>query len=356
MDLKPTPYSNLKIFAHPDKVRDIKDGRRTAPIYIRIKPTNYCNHNCSYCHYQNPYLTLNDFKQNDFIPQDKMMEIVESMKKIDVKAVTFSGGGEPLLYPYINEAMQKIVDAGIDLSIITNGSLLKDESAMILSKSKWVRISIDSINSEKYAKIRGIKNNSFDILCDNIKNFAQIKEKYCELGINFVIGKENYKEVYEVAKLMRSLGVNHVKFAPLINNDTEGYHADFKDEVIFSLHKMKVELETENFKIIDLYTRDFENYEVFKRTYHKCPIKEVLCIIGANAKVYYCHDKAYLSNGVVCDLNNQTLEKGWFSEEVNNKFKEFDAMKQCKHHCVYDTRNNLINSFLELEENHINFI
>ena len=48
-----------------------------------------------------------------------------------VKAVTFSGGGEPLVYPYITETMEKVLDAGIDLSIITNGSMLKGRNAQL---------------------------------------------------------------------------------------------------------------------------------------------------------------------------------------------------------------------------------
>ena len=40
---KATPYSNLKIFAHAQALNEIGEGKRIAPIYIRIKPTNYCN-------------------------------------------------------------------------------------------------------------------------------------------------------------------------------------------------------------------------------------------------------------------------------------------------------------------------
>ena len=36
---KATPYSNLKIFAHAQQLNDISEGKRIAPIYIRIKPT-----------------------------------------------------------------------------------------------------------------------------------------------------------------------------------------------------------------------------------------------------------------------------------------------------------------------------
>lgn len=351
-----TPYSNLKIFHHQEILNKLETGERCNPVYIRIKPTNLCNHNCYYCHYKNPYLTLDEYNPNDMIPYDKMMEIINDMKNMKVKAVTFSGGGEPLVYPYIEEAMNKVVEAGIDLSIITNGSMLCDEKARILSKAKWVRISIDSIIPQNYAKIRGIGENALNKLLKNIEEFAKIKEESCELGINFVIGKENYKEISDVAITMKNIGVNHVKFAPLFSNETEKYHENIKDEIIANLNHLSSKLNSEKFKIIDLYSSDFDNYEVFKRTYSRCPIKEFICVIAANSKVYFCHDKAYLKNGCVCDLTNQSFKQGWNSEEVTRKFREFDARETCKQHCVYDSRNVLINSYLDMDTNHINFI
>ena len=356
MNRNATPYSQLKIFHHKELLERLENGQRCNPLYIRIKPTNVCNHNCYYCHYKNPYLILDEYDPKDMIPREKMMEIISDLETMGVKAVTFSGGGEPLCYQYIEEAMERILAAGIDLSIITNGSMLKGKKAELLAKAKWVRISIDSIDAANYAKIRGIGENALPELMRNIGTFADMKNDDCELGINFVIGKENYTEIAQVAETMRSLGANHVKFAPLFSNDTEGYHKDIKNDVIAKLDELGKKLNDDRFKIIDLYTGDFDNYEVFQRTYSRCPIKEFVCIIAANSKVYYCHDKAYLSDGCVCDLNGQSFQKGWNSDEVTEKFREFDAMKVCRQHCVYDSRNVLINSYLDMDLNHVNFV
>ena len=157
MEKKATPYSSLKIFGHLEEIQKVRNGKRVAPIYIRIKPTNLCNQNCYYCHYKNPYLTLDQYVPADEIKREKMLEIVRDMKDIGVKAVTFSGGGEPLLYPYIEETMEAVLDAGIDLSIITNGTLLTGRKAELLSQAKWVRISLESGCAETYSKIRDRK-------------------------------------------------------------------------------------------------------------------------------------------------------------------------------------------------------
>ncbi len=356
MNRSKSPYSQLKIFHHPEIINKLMDGRRCAPLYIRIKPENKCNHNCSYCHYKNSYLDLDEYDPNEELPYDKMVEIIEDLNYMGVKAVTFSGGGEPLLYPYIEEAMQRILDYGIDLSIITNGSLLSGKKAELLARAKWVRISVESVDDEEYCRIRGIKAGSFIRLCENISEFSKIKDECCELGINVVVNNQNCDEVYEIAKLMKSLGVNHVKFSPVITNETQKYHEAFVKQVTEELERADKDLSDRNFKIINLYTSDFENSIFFERQYSRCPIKEFICVIGANQKVYFCHDKAYLSDGVVCDIRNKAFREAWFSNDVNSLFENFDAKSVCRQHCVYDSRNELINSFLDMDRNHINFI
>lgn len=355
MDIKSSPYSNLKIFGHLEEVNKVKNGERIAPVYVRIKPTNRCNQNCYYCHYKNPYLILDQYNPADEIKREKMLEIIQDFKNIGVKAVTFSGGGEPLLYPYIEETMEAVLEAGIDLSIITNGSLLTGKKAELLSRAKWVRISLESGCPETYSKIRGVRKEDFTELCENIKAFAGTKSNNCELGVNFVIGPNNYKEVYQTGKLMQELGTNHIKYTALMSNDAESMHAPFKREVIEQIHRL-IDDNKGNFKIINLYESDFDSNAVFGRSYDFCAIKDYVTVIAANSKIYYCHDKAYLSEGEVGDISRKSFKEVWFSEETTQRFLKFNPQETCKHHCVYDDRNELLNRFYSLNQQHINFI
>lgn len=353
---KATPYSNLKIFAHAAELNAIGENKRVAPIYVRIKPTNYCNHKCYYCSYADNALGLRDVvNYQDQIPKEKMQEIISDMAEMGVKAVTFSGGGEPLVYPYIAEAMDGILNAGIDLSIITNGHLLKGERAEILSKAKWVRISFDAANAASYAKIRQLPTKAFEEVCENIRNFAKIKNPRCELGVNFVVNHENADQIYEMAELVKELGVNHIKYAARVTKDLFAYHEPFKQSAINQIHKAK-ELVSDAFRVIDKYEGDFDSALVFDRSYENCYINRIFTVIAADSKVYFCHDKAYVSEGVVGDLKEMSFKELWFSDETVKRYQEFNAKKECQHHCVYDDRNELLNTFYSLDRNHINFI
>ena len=357
MKEKASPYSNLKVFAHADKLEAIKREERTAPVYVRIKPTNACNHRCYYCSYADNELGLRDeVKVKDRIPWPKMKEIINDLGEMGVKAVTFSGGGEPLVYPEIAEAMQAVLDNGIDLSIITNGHKLKGQIADILCAAKWVRISFDAADAENYAKIRGIALNSFQEICDNIKHFGQTKSAGCELGVNFVINHENAFQVYDTARLVRDLGVNHIKYTARITRDLDNYHLPFKEDAIEQLHKAQADLNRPGFNIINKYEDDFAFSTVFKRSYKDCWIKEFFTVVAADCRVYFCHDKAYVSNGMVGDLHQTSFKELWYSPEVVRRYRDFDAGQECCHHCVFDDRNILLNTFFSLDENHINFI
>lgn len=352
------PYSDLKIFRHCEKINALISGKITPPIYIRVKPTNRCNHRCYYCSYadKDDLNLRKDVSKQDSIPWKRLENVLNDFGEMGVKAVTFSGGGEPLVYPRIADAMRLILDNQIDLSIITNGQNLDGKNADLLANAKWVRISMDSCDAKTYAKIRNIPEKSFYKISKNIKQFSDIKNNKCELGINFVVNHENANDVFNMAKYVKDLGVNHIKFAARITSNLHDYHAQFKQNVIRQIRKASKELPDKYFKIINKYEGDFENAGIFHRTYHKCPIMQCVSVVAADSKVYTCHDNAYVANGVLGDLKDMSFKEIWFSDKTKEFFTSFDPTKYCNHHCVFDKRNILLNNFLDIEAQHQNFI
>jgi len=356
------PYSYLKIFRHKEKLDAIGRGEVTPPLYVRIKPTNACNHHCYYCSYGNPEEVKQHvselrarFNPKDQIAWEIMAALIKDLGEMTVRAVTFSGGGEPLLYPYIEEAMRLVLESGIDLSVITNGSLLDEGRADILKEAKWVRISMDSCRRERYGEIRKVKQEMFDKIAANISHFSRIKNPDCELGINFVITPKNADEIYDMAVFARDLGVNHIKMCAVIDPDMESVHGPIKGQVLEGIERTRA-LQEEHFKVISKYEDDLALNAVFERTYRRCPIQQIIPVVAADAKVYVCHDKAYVPGGELGSLKEKSFQEIWYSEETRQRFKNFDARKECRHHCVYDQRNIFINQYLDLDESQINFI
>lgn len=352
-------YGNLKIVWHHEKLNDLLNKKITAPISVRLKPTNKCNHKCFFCSYapEFEYVLSEKLKRNDEIPKEKIIEILDNFKEMGVKTVTYSGGGEPLIYPHIVDALKKTIENGIELSIITNGQWLDGERAELLTGARWVRISIDACNAKTFSESRHVPESFFDKLVENIRQFAKNKKSGCELGINFVVHEKNCDEVYASAVLFKELGANHIKFTPLYTpRNFETYHTPFKEKVIAQIKKAKKDIQDSKFAIYDTYENDFNLGSKNRRCYKKCYIMQTVPVIGADCEVYFCHDKAYSSDGSLGSIKTKSFKDLWFSEETANIFENFNPIEGCPHHCTYDARNIFLTEAINCFGEHVNFI
>jgi len=350
-------YSNLRIFKHPEKLENLINGEITAPIMARIKPTNVCDQFCFYCSTPVKATYVKDaedeFKFKDSIPWDILERTINELADIGVKSIILSGGGEPLVYPKIQDAIKLIYKNNMDLAIITNGWKLNGDKAKLLAKAKWVRISLGSSDAKRYCEMRGIPKDSFNTICNNIKEFNKIREG--KLGINYVVHKKNYDMIYDTAILFKHLGIDNIKYAPIIHKDDPiGYHKDIRKKI--NIKKVDDELSDSNFKVIDKYENSLQSSMNFYREYDKCPIMQIVTSIAANCKVYFCHDKAYMRGNSLGDLKKNTFKEIWFSDKTKGIFDSFKAKETCKHHCVWDIRNKMILEYINTRKEEENFI
>jgi MoaA/NifB/PqqE/SkfB family radical SAM enzyme len=80
----------------------------------------------------------------------------------------------------------------------------------LLGDAAWIRISMDSSSPVIYSFLRNVPQKIFNQVCANIKTLVKYRRS-CILGVGFVVEKENYKEIYEAAKLYKDLGVNNFR-------------------------------------------------------------------------------------------------------------------------------------------------
>jgi len=352
-------YTKTKIFHYFEKIESLPENTEKimAPIHLRIKPTNVCNHNCRYCGYRSDNLQLGkDMITKDYIPETKMMEIIDDMEEIGVKAVTFSGGGEPLIYPFILKTMKKLAKTSTKFATLTNGARLSGEIANVIAKhGTWIRISIDGWNDESYSYYRGVPFGEFTKVLKNIENFKKLKGK-CLLSVVIIVDKTNYCHIYELTKTLKSIGVDSVKIAPCLisNNSIENndYHKPIFTEVKKQIEKCINELQDNHFEIFDSY---HEQLESFKKTHTWCPYTQILNVIGADQNIYSCQDKAYnLDSGLIGSIKNMRYKDFWFTNK--DKFFKINPSIHCNHHCVTNEKNKLILEYLNSDKEHIAFV
>lgn len=355
-------YTYAKIFHFPDRLEEVAAGRTVAPIHIRLKPTNRCNHDCSYCCYRNRNLYLSELlNEKDQIPKEKMRELIADFANMGVKAVTFSGGGEPLCYPHIYETMQGLVAAKIKIATLTNGSLLSGKIAELLAlNAVWCRVSIDAADAATYAAIRGVKISEFERVCDNLRNFSAIPGRTCVLGMNFIVTKENCGGIYQFLALARELGVDNVKLSGAVVStkpqENTAYHA-----AIFPIAKEQIdraiaELTTESFAIIDKLYRPEAESTIYDKDFHWCPMINFMAIVAADQQVYLCHDKAYTRNGCLGSLIDTDFRTLWFSQAAAAKRKDLDPGRECRHHCADILKIQMLLDYYGSDPEHLEFV
>ncbi|MFH1673085.1 MAG: radical SAM protein [Pseudomonadota bacterium] len=352
-------YSQVKMFHFHEKLKALTEGRVTPPIHVRLKPINACNHRCFYCCYRSDSLYLGELmNEKDMIPHEKMREIVKDMADLGVRAVTFTGGGEPLIYPYFAETASLMLDKGIKIASLTNGSALSGEVAEVLAEgASWVRVSIDAADGETLAKTRNISPGEFDRIVHNIEEFADNKHADCELGINFIVTKLNCDSVYNFIKFMKEKGVNHVKVSECVVStkgvDNNEYHKEHINKVLAQINRAEDELSNDTFKVVNKF-HDFD--DKYEKQYATCPFITFLNVIAADLTVYTCQDKAYTETGILGSLKDKPLAELWTSNEYKQALRTVNPSKICNHHCVQHGKNLAILDYMSSDKRHLEFV
>ncbi|PWC97423.1 radical SAM protein [Azospirillum sp. TSO5] len=350
-------YSAAKVFRHPDQVASWLAEMPSAPLHIRIKPINRCNHSCWYCAYRADGLQLGDEMDEEArLPVGTLRRIATDLVSMGVKAVTFSGGGEPLLYRELPEIIGILGGGGVKVATLTNGANLKGRMAdAFAAHGAWVRVSVDAVTDDSYARARGVRPGAFTKLLENMADFTARKSS-CVLGVNLVIGAENAGKVAEACAIFRSVGVAHVKLSGVVvaNSGAENaaYHLAIQDTVAAQIVEAR-RLETDSFRIVDHYHALPER---FTKLYQSCSMLRFLTVIGADGCVYTCQDKAYTDAGRIGELDEGRFRDFWFSERVQAFLSGFNPSVSCAHHCVSHTKNMLLDEVARLNPEHADFV
>jgi radical SAM protein with 4Fe4S-binding SPASM domain len=180
---------------------------QSQPRCVFIEVTNRCNLACATCvraftAYEPPReLTMEEF------------EAISAQFPAMERAV-LHGLGEPLLNRHLPAMIRHLKGRGITVLFNSNGTLLTAEwqEALALSGLDELRISIDTPDAERYARIRGKP--LLHRVIDNVRGLIATKAR---LGVEtprlsfWVVGtKENLEQLPDLIRLASSIGVPEV--------------------------------------------------------------------------------------------------------------------------------------------------
>jgi radical SAM protein with 4Fe4S-binding SPASM domain len=345
-----------KLMFHVERVNAWLEHKTMAPIYLEIAPSGGCNHRCVFCavdylKYKPVFLDARVLKKN-----------IRQAARCGVKSVMYAGEGEPLLHPDIVDIVRETKKAGIDVSMTTNGVLLKKEiSEKMLKDLSWLRVSLNAGTALTYERVHRSPKGDFGRVLENLKEAVRVKKRRglgVTIGAQLLLIPENAREVVLCAKKMKGLGLDYVSVKPYSQHplSRSRVEASFKYEDHLGLARDLRKLENKNFSI---FFRDvtMKRLNVIK-DYGRCLGLPFWAYINACGDVVAC--SAFLGKKDFCYGNImkhdfKTIMKSARRREIMKRVAEKLDVTRCRQACRLDK----INSYLwELKHPgpHVNFI
>lgn len=344
-----------KLIYHVSRVNQWLQGKKIFPIYLELGLYGGCNHRCIFCAFD--YLKYKSHILNEVCAKRFLSEAAD----IGVKAVLFSGEGEPLLHPKAADLISFAKKKKIDVALSTNGVFLNfDILQKILPDLSWMRVSLNAGLDKSYALIHGTSVKDFQIVLDNLKNAAHIKKanKYpCVIGVQLILLPHNSKEVLNLARTLRGVGVDYLVIKPFSRHplSVSGRRAYiYKEDRI--LQNKLLKYTTEGFKVI------FRQNSFYKinaaKPYRKCFGFDFMSHITASGDVLPCNafaGKKEFVLGNICKNSFSDILKSRKRKTIVSRIYRDWNINKCRKSCRLDE----INCYLWDLKNHVrhhNFI
>lgn len=180
-----------------------------APTILQIGLSNRCNFHCVYCpdHFRGSSVPR---QQLDDTTLDDLLRFVPMLQ-----SAAFHGVSEFFVERRFFEIVERCAEAGVELSLNTNGSVLTPKHLAALGDypaALMVNFSLDAASAEVFRRIRGFDfDRVFRNICQYLERF-RTRRAGTWTSLSFVIMKSNVGEMTTFVRLGRALGVNSLVF------------------------------------------------------------------------------------------------------------------------------------------------
>lgn len=192
-------------------------------VFAQVEPTTRCNYICGFC--SGRQMDQSDIAVEDFT---RLLDTFPDLEHIELQ-----GEGEPLLHKGFFEMARQARSRGVQLSMITNGSLLSPArvDAILDVGFEAINVSVESPDEAEFRKIRG---GSFRKVRQGIARLLQARrERGLEtpmVGFAITVLKHTVDRLPEIAEVYEELGMDGgVTLQPL--NQMANYQEVYGPEI-----------------------------------------------------------------------------------------------------------------------------
>jgi len=301
--------TGTKLLRNFDRVLEAKRTGKWYPITLQLAPTDVCNLDCIFC-------SVGKRKQ-DILKLEDIKQAVDDFVSLNLRCVEVTGGGDPTMYPQIDELLEYLYSKNLKVGMITNGLELKNQVNLeLINKLSWLRISLSVLDEEN---LKSKKYSLSDLDLDQIK---------APLGLSYVWNEtSNIKKLNKIIELKDQFGARFVRVVPNCLNVWE--QEKYKKDIL---------------PIIDSHDKIFfqtKKYDVFD----KCYIGYLKPFLNADGYVHHCsaaplYNLKFEANWRICHMKD--IKNIWPSN-----LPVMDTKNCQKGKCFYYDQNKLIDSVLK---------
>lgn len=193
-------------------LKGIRDGvAYGGPFHLDIQPSDRCNIDCFFC-------STASLRGADEIPLPRIAALLLDAKRLGVRSVRLSGGGEPLVHRGIKDFLKLIVESGLRIeNLTTNAVPMRDEVAdRLLQACDEIIVSLNTADAESYARMMQTKPANFGRVLENVRSLlaarAAARQRTPRILLQFLVWKENYRSLPAMYRLARELRVDGILF------------------------------------------------------------------------------------------------------------------------------------------------
>ena len=350
-----------KLKWHMDRVNDVLNGKRIAPIHIEVGLSRGCNIKCHYCF---GVIQGNFYKKGTdvYFPREALLRYIKEAGEVGVRSMGFIGEAEPLLNPAVYDAIVEGKRSGVDIAIGTNGVLFDTgkKGKKALEHLTWIRFNISAASDQAYRRLHGSK--EFPTVIEKIKFCVDTKQKKnldVTIGLQMVLTPLDVDQAVPLAKLGNELGVDYLVIKQCSDSvdNTLGVYDRLNEYSNFSDILEEAEsVSSGNYNVIAKWKKITGEG---KRCYDQCLGVPFLLYSSGVGKLYPCgmffdiQEEEYRMGDLVKQSFKEILESERYWEVVE-KVKKINV-----HKCYAGCRTDSINDFLwqmTHPPEHINFV
>lgn len=300
------------MFYHGDRVQKWLETKRTTPVLVEIDPTSVCNAHCPWCFYRS-----GAGMKAVYLDTDIAIRALGEMAECGVKAINWTGGGEPTLHPAFGKLTERAYAVGLKQGMFTNALLGSGWADAKLFD--WIRVSFTDSYLER-------------VDTEMLRCYAD----RTRLGFCLNLTRNNAILADELCQFAKSVGAAYFQTRPALEQN-------YEDQDVLDVPVQLKQHETDDFKV---YLSEYKFRDCAKpRGYQTCYAGAFVPVVDYRGDVRTCNYHLDKPERAVGNLAEHS-----FSELVARLPYAQPVLPDCQNCCKNHELNLLLNELLAIQD------